>query len=45
MLGGIDALRQVRAACIDIPIFALTASVAKDELQAGADIRPLFSST
>ena len=37
ILGGVDALRQVRAACIDMPIFALTASVAKDELQGCLD--------
>ena len=33
IMGGVEALRQVRAACIDMPIIALTASVAKDELQ------------
>jgi len=32
MMGGVEALRQVRAAGIDMPIIALTASVAHDEL-------------
>jgi CheY-like chemotaxis protein len=31
--GGIEALRSVRAASIDMPIIALTASVEPDELQ------------
>ena len=36
ILGGVEALRQVRAARIDMPIVALTAS-AKDELQGFLD--------
>jgi CheY-like chemotaxis protein len=34
-MGGVEALRRVRAAGIDIPIIALTASVEQEELQAG----------
>jgi CheY-like chemotaxis protein len=36
IMGGCEALRQVRAAGIDMPIIALTASVEQDELRAGA---------
>jgi CheY-like chemotaxis protein len=34
IMGGVEALRQVRDARIDMPVIALTASV-QDELQVG----------
>jgi len=36
IMGGVEALRQARAASIDMPIIALTASVERDELRVGA---------
>ena len=35
IMGGVEAMRQVRAAGIDMPIIALTASVEPDELRVG----------
>jgi len=35
IMGGVEALRQARAAGIDMPIIALTASVEPDELRVG----------